>query len=98
MEKRHGRNGGNGTAREINDLLREERQRTQQDFLKKMQEDILDVEDEIAMDDVLADIEEWDSLSFVSFIAMVKVATGKKLNRSVVADAKTIGDLYDFVK
>ena len=37
----------------------------EQDFLKKMQEEILDTEEEIKMDTLLKDIEEWDSLAYV---------------------------------
>ena len=42
---------------------------SEQDFLMKMQEEILDTEDEITMGTKLSDIEEWDSLAFVSFMA-----------------------------
>lgn len=71
---------------------------TEQEFLTKMKEDVLDTEDEISMDTDLLDIEEWDSLSFVSFIAMVKVATGKKLERKAIQAAETVQDLYNLVK
>lgn len=71
---------------------------TEQEFLTKMKEDVLDTEDDISMETVLLDIEEWDSLSFVSFIAMVKVATGKKLERKAIQAAETVQDLYNLVK
>lgn len=66
-------------------------------FLEKMA-DILDCEQEVTMETVLADLEEWDSLSFVSFMAMVNAAYGKKVNPADVKMAKTIADLYDLVK
>ena len=44
---------------------------SEQTFLTKMQEEVLDTEMEISMDTLLGDIEEWDSLSVVSFIAMI---------------------------
>lgn len=69
----------------------------EQEFLTKMQEDILDTEDEIAMDTVLADVEEWDSLAFVSFIAMAKLATGKKVERQAIQSAKTVRNLYELL-
>ena len=50
---------------------------TEQVFLTKLQEDVLDTDADITMDMKLDDIVEWDSLSSVSFIAMVNVATGK---------------------
>ena len=41
-------------------------------FLKKMKEDVLDTEMDIKMDTLLEDIDEWDSLSVVSFITFAK--------------------------
>ncbi|WP_294149067.1 hypothetical protein [uncultured Selenomonas sp.] len=67
---------------------------TEQEFLTKMKEDILDTEEEIAMQTQLGNIEEWDSLAFVSFLAMAKLATGKKMERSSIQSAQTVQDLY----
>lgn len=50
------------------------------------------------METVLADLEEWDSLSLVSFMAMANAAYGKKVIPADVKMAKTIGDLYELVK
>ncbi len=69
----------------------------EKEFLEKMA-DILDCEQEISMESVLADIEEWDSLSFVSFLAMANAAYGKKVAPAAVREAKTIGDLLLLVK
>lgn len=66
-------------------------------FLEKMA-DILDCEQEVTMETVLADLEEWDSLSLVSFMAMANTAYGKKVSPADVRMAKTIADLYDLVK
>lgn len=66
-------------------------------FLEKMI-DILDCEQEVTMETVLADLEEWDSLSFVSFMAMANAAYGKKLLPTDVKMAKNIADLYELVK
>ena len=44
------------------------------------------------------DIEEWDSLSLVSYIAMANSSYGKKINASEVRKAVTVQDLYDLVK
>lgn len=74
-------------------IKREEYMMTEQEFLTKMQEDILDTEEEITMDTPLADIEEWDSLAFVSFLAMAKLA-GKKPAREAIQRSKTVGELY----
>ena len=60
--------------------------------------DILDCEQEITMETVLADLEEWDSLSLVSFMAMANAAYGKKVILTDVKMAKTVKDLYELVK
>jgi len=66
-------------------------------FLEKMQ-DLLDCEQEVKMDTDLSSIDEWDSLSFVAFIAMAKASYGKAVTGAVVRQAKTVADLYDLVK
>ena len=67
---------------------------TTQDFLTKMKEEVLDTEMDITMDTLLGDIEEWDSLGVVTFIAMAKSACGKKVERTAIVNAKTLQDLY----
>ena len=71
---------------------------SEQNFLTKMKDEVLDTEMEISMDTALGDIEEWDSLSVVSFIAMAKTACGKKVERVAIANAKTLQDLYALVQ
>lgn len=71
---------------------------TKEQFLTKMQEEVLDTDQEIAMDSKLEEIEEWDSLAFVSFIAMANTAAGKKVERTMVQEAVTVGDLYAFLQ
>lgn len=66
-------------------------------FIEKMV-DILDSEEEITMDTVLDDLEEWDSLSLVSFMAMANAVYGKKVVPADVKAAGTIKDLYELVK
>lgn len=66
-------------------------------FIKKMT-DILDAEDEISFDTNLGEIEEWDSLSIVSYIAMANASCGKKVDIKSVKAAVTIQDLYDLLK
>lgn len=70
---------------------------TEKDFLEKM-ENILDCEEEVTMDTVLADIEEWDSLSKVAVVAMAKASFGKNLTNAEVNGEKTIADVYGMVK
>ena len=60
--------------------------------------DVMDIEEEITADTVLEDLEEWDSLSLVSFMAMANAAYGKKVATADVKMAKTVADLYELVK
>lgn len=60
--------------------------------------DILDVEDEITLDTNLSELEEWDSLSIVSYVAMANAACGKKVDVKSVREAVTIQDLYDLLQ
>ena len=60
--------------------------------------DVMDIEEEITADTVLEDLEEWDSLSLVSFMAMANAAYGKKVASADVKMAKTVADLYELVK
>ncbi len=69
---------------------------TEQSFIKKMV-DIMDTEDEITMDTVLEEIEEWDSLSHVGFLSLCAGTAKTKVNASEVRAAKTIRDLYSLL-
>ena len=46
----------------------------------------------------LDEIEEWDSLSVVSFLAMANATYGKKVKKEDLKNKKTIADLYSLVK
>ena len=70
---------------------------TKDTFIEKMT-DILDAEDEISLDTNLSDLEEWDSLSIVSYIAMANASCGMKVDVKKVREAVTIGDLYDLLQ
>jgi acyl carrier protein len=65
-------------------------------FLSKMIE-ILDTEQLVQMDTELSAIEEWDSLSIISFLSMVDIEYGKKLVLSDIKLAKTIQDLFRLI-
>ena len=66
-------------------------------FIEKMM-DILDAEEEITMDTQLDDVEEWDSLSVVSYVAMANTFCGKKIEPKTVCEAETIRDLYELLQ
>lgn len=70
---------------------------TKETFLEKMA-DILDAEEEISFDTELSGLEEWDSLSIVSYIAMANASCGVKVDVKKVREAVTIGDLYDLLQ
>ena len=70
---------------------------TEEIFLEKMT-DILDAEDEITMETELESLEEWDSLSVVSYVAMANAACGRKIDVKKVRDAVTLQDLYDMLQ
>ena len=70
---------------------------TKETFLEKMA-DILDAEEEISFDTELSGLEEWDSLSIVSYIAMANASCGMKVDVKKVREAVTIGDLYDLMQ
>lgn len=70
---------------------------TKENFIERMT-DILDTEDEISLNTNLGELEEWDSLSIVSYIAMANAACGKKVDVKKVREAVTIQDLYDLLK
>ena len=50
------------------------------------------------MDTQLDDVEEWDSLSVVSYVAMANTAFGKKIEPKTVREAETIRDLYELLQ
>ena len=71
---------------------------TKQEFIAKMQNEVLFTEDDLSMDMVLDGLVGWDSLGFVSFLAMAKESGYLQANRKAVNEAKTIGDLFALVQ
>lgn len=59
---------------------------------------LLNTSVEIGLDTELLDIEEWDSFSKVSFMAMVNEKYNINLPRFEVASAETVGDLYSILQ
>ena len=68
----------------------------EKEFLALLSDKILDGT-VVKMEDKLQDIEEWDSLSIVSFLAMINVTTGKNINPLEARNALTIRNLYELV-
>ena len=69
---------------------------TEQSFLDEMT-DLMDTEQELAMDTALADIEEWDSLSHVAFMAYTATHNLGNVSPQEVNKAKTLRDLYELL-
>ena len=61
-------------------------------FLEEMVE-VLQTEDEITMDTVLEDLEEWDSLSIMSTMAFLDKNFGVKTTMKDYPNMKTIEDI-----
>ena len=57
--------------------------------------DALDCEDELTRTVDLEDLEEWDSLSKLTLMALAKNSFGMDLSAQEVKDFKTIGDICD---
>lgn len=68
----------------------------EQEFLEKMV-DLMDTEDEITMDSILSDIDEWDSLSLVAFLSLCTKYAKTKVDAPEARAAKTIRDLYNLL-
>lgn len=66
-------------------------------FLDNIQS-FLDTEKELTPETCLHDIEDWDSLATVSFLAMVNVEYDKVLSKTEINKNWTLKELFDFVK
>lgn len=69
---------------------------TKEQFLEKLT-DILDYEGKLDFEMKLSNIEEWDSLSYISFLAFCKTM-GKNVNIVAVKSAESIADLYAIIE
>ena len=67
------------------------------EFIKKLVE-LMDTEAELNLSTKLADVEDWDSLSMVSFFSFCNSTLGKKISPDEIKAALTVGDLFNLVK
>ena len=65
-------------------------------FLKKLAE-ILEV-DNIEMDNVLSEFEEWDSLTTLSIIATIDTDFNVNISAEELLSAITVGDLINLIE
>ena len=66
---------------------------TAEEFVKKLA-DIMDTDAEINLSTKLADVEDWDSLSMVSFFSFCDSKLGIRLAPEQIKSAQTVEDLF----
>ena len=69
---------------------------SEHDFIEQLI-DLMDTEEDIGMDTLLENIEEWDSLSYVAFLAMCTKLLNRRVEPQKVREAKTVRDLYEII-
>lgn len=68
---------------------------------EKMEElvDVFEMDlEEFDKDTILEDMETWDSLAVLSFIALMNEKLGKQYHASEVTACRTVGDLLDMMQ
>ena len=65
------------------------------DKIKKLEELFEMQEGTLKADTRLKDLEEWDSMTRLSFIVMMEDDYGKKVSRAEILDFKTVQDILD---
>ena len=69
-----------------------------QAFLDQMKE-ILDIEDrELSLDDEFKEYDEWDSLAYLSTIAMIDDEYGVVISAAEFRELKTLGDIVKAIE
>ena len=66
-------------------------------FISKLAE-LMDTEAELNLSTRLADVEDWDSLSMVSFFSFCNSTLGKRLAPEQIKSAQTVEDLFNLTK
>ena len=69
----------------------------EENFIKKLV-DLMDTEAEINLSTKLADVEDWDSLSMVSFFSFCNTTSSRKVSPDEIKAALTVEDLFKLVK
>lgn len=66
---------------------------TAEKFITKLAE-LMDTEAALNLSTKLADVEDWDSLSMVSFFSFCNTTLGKKVSPEQIKAAQTVEDLF----
>ena len=61
-------------------------------------EDIMDYDDALKPEMILADLEEWDSLSTLALAAKVRELYGTNLTSDQILQFETVQDICDYLK
>lgn len=70
---------------------------TAEEFIKKLAE-IMDTDADLTLSTRLADVEDWDSLSMVSFFSFCDSKLGRRLAPEQIKSAQTVEDLFNLAK
>ena len=66
---------------------------TAENFIAKLAE-LMDTEAALDLSTKLVDVEDWDSLSMVSFFSFCNTTLGKKISPEQIKAAQTVEDLF----
>lgn len=66
---------------------------TAEEFITRLAE-IMDTAKKLELSTKLADVEDWDSLSMVSFFSFCNTTLGKKISPDKIKSAQTVEDLF----
>ena len=80
---------------EISDATILGKSMTAEDFIKKLA-DLMDTDAALTLATKLADVEDWDSLSMVSFFSFCNTQ-GRKVSADEIKSAQTVEDLFKLV-
>lgn len=69
---------------------------TAENFIAKLAE-LMDTESKLELSTKLADIEDWDSLSMVSFFSFCNSTLGKKITPEQIKAAQSVKDLFELI-
>lgn len=67
-----------------------------EEFIKNLT-DIMDTETELTLDTQLSEVEEWDSLSLVSFLSFCNARLKRPILPDEIKSAQTVKDLFEIV-
>ena len=67
-----------------------------EEFIKKLT-DIMDTDAQLTLETKLSDVEEWDSLSMVSFFSFCNARSKSPILPDAIKNAVTVNDLYKII-